>query len=101
MFTGKINGVRLLQDGNVTVTLTCAGDNLQSIANSRAGEVTIYAKDEAPATDSRLTVLTNLHSVALQIAEAIDRELGQSHIPEIPETAEANLPLLAEMMIMK
>lgn len=75
MFQGKIEGVRLLKDGNVTVTLTCSGDNLQSIANSRVGEVTVYSKDEAPVTDSRITVLTNLHSVVLQIAEAIDREL--------------------------
>lgn len=75
MFKGKIDGVRLLKDGNVTVMLTCNGDNLQSIANSRVGEVTVYSKDEAPVTDSRITVLTNLHSVALQIAEAIDKEL--------------------------
>lgn len=77
MFIGKINGVRLLQDGNVTVTLTCAGDNLQAIANSRAGEVTVYSKDEAPVTDSRITALTNLHSVALQILEAIDAEFNE------------------------
>ena len=77
MFTGKVEGVRLLKDGNVTVTLTCNGDNLQSIANSRIGEVTVYGEKEAPVTDSRLTVLTNLHTVALQIAEAIDRELSQ------------------------
>lgn len=77
MFTGKINGVRLLADGTVTVTLTCAGDNLQVIANSRAGTVTIYADGEAPVTDSRVMALTNLHSVAVQIAEALDRELSQ------------------------
>ena len=77
MFTAKINGVRLLADGSVTVMLTCNGDNLQSIANSRKGEVTVYSEGEAPVTDDRAVSLARIRSLAEQVAEAIDRELSQ------------------------
>jgi|SRR3972149_6611801 len=77
MFTAKINGVLLLADGNVTVMLTCNGDNLQSIFNSMKGEVTVYSEGEAPVTDSKAIALANIHSVVVQIAETLDMELNQ------------------------
>ena len=76
MFTAKINGVLLLADGNVTVMLTCNGDNLQSIFNSMKGEVTMYSEGEAPVTDDRAVSLARMRSLAEQVAEAIDRELN-------------------------
>ena len=92
MFTAKINGVRLLADGNVTVMLTCNGDNLQSIANSRKGEVTVYSAGEAPVTDNRTAILSNIRSLAEQVAEAIDRELNQ-----VDEDYESNIGLMTAM----
>lgn len=77
MFIGKIEGLRLLKNGSASVMLTCSGADLQAIANLRQGMLTCYGESEKPVTDDRVTVLASLHSVALQIAEAIDRELSQ------------------------
>ena len=76
MFQANIEGLQQLKDGTVKFTLTCPEEQLVTVSEYRKkGKVTIMGLDEAPVTDSRLTVLTNLHSVALQIAEAIDKEL--------------------------
>ena len=77
MFTGKINGVRLLADGNVTVMFTCNGDDLESIAKSRKGIITMYSEGESQVTDDRAVSLAHIRSLAEQVAEAIDRELNQ------------------------
>lgn len=78
MFTANIEGLQQLKDGTVKFTLTCPEDQLVTVSEYRKkGKVTVMGADEAPVTDSRVTVLTNLHSVAVQIAEAIDRELSQ------------------------
>ena len=78
MFQANIEGLQQLKDGTVKFTLTCPEDKLVTVSEYRKkGKVTIMGIDEAPVTDSRLTVLANLHSVALQIAEAIDKELSQ------------------------
>lgn len=83
MFRGKINGVRLLADGNVTVSLTCDGNELQSVANLRQGDITCYGESEKPVVDNRLVILTNLHSLAEQIADTIERELSQEVIEQL------------------
>lgn len=75
MFQGKINGVRLLADGNVTVSLTCQGADLQAIANSRQGLLTCYGEGETPVTDDRVTVLDDIRRLAEKMARDIGREL--------------------------
>ena len=80
MFTGKINGVRLLADGNVTVMFTCNGDDLESIAKSRKGIITMYSEGESQVTDDRAVSLAHIRSLAEQVAEAIDRELNGCEI---------------------
>lgn len=75
MFQGRINGVRLLADGDVTVSLTCQGADLQAIANSRQGTLTCYGEGEQPVTDDRVTVLANIRALAEQMARDISREL--------------------------
>lgn len=78
MFQANIEGLQQLKDGTVKFTLTCPEDQLVTVSEYRKkGKVTVMGEGEAPATDSRITVLTNLHSVAVQIAEALDRELAQ------------------------
>lgn len=94
MFQAKINGVRLLADGSVTVTLTCSGDNLQSIADSRKSEVIVYGAGEAPITDSRAAILSSIRSLAVQVAEGIDRELNQEITNEEWKACHDELPLL-------
>lgn len=78
MIQANIEGLQQLKDGTVKFTATCKEEDLTVVSEYRKkGTVTIYGAGEAPITDSRITVLANLRSVAVQIAEAIDRELGQ------------------------
>lgn len=75
-FQGKIEGVRLLKDGQVTVTLTCNGDDLQLISNSRKGTVSVYGEGEVATTDTRAEMLSRIRGLAEQVAVAIDKELN-------------------------
>lgn len=83
MFTAKIEGLRLLKDGSASVMLTCSGADLQAIANLRQGNITCYGESEKPVVDNRLVILTNLHSLAEQIADTIERELSQEVIEQL------------------
>ena len=75
MFTGKIEGIRLLKTGEASVMLTCSGEQLQAIAELRIGNITVYGEDEKPLME-RAATLARIRNLAEQVAEAIDRELN-------------------------
>ena len=89
MVKGKIDGIRLLKDGNVSVMLTLSGDDLQAIASIRAGNITIYGDLEAPAVDDRETALLRIRSLAEQVVEMLDKELQDEELPPILAAIEA------------
>ena len=77
MFKAVLDAPRPLKSGLVTVTMTCKKSDLHSIVDLMGSTVTIYGDNEAPITDSRAAILSNIRSLAEQVAEAIDRELSQ------------------------
>lgn len=87
MFQGKVDGVRLLKDGQVTVVLTCSGDDLQLIANNRNATVDVYGPGEVTTTDSRAAVLSSIRGLAEQVAVAIDKELNPQQPDEDVQTS--------------
>lgn len=87
MFRGKVDGVRLLKDGQVTVMLTCSGDDLQLIANNRNSVVDVYGAGEVATTDSRAAVLSSIRGLAEQVAVAIEKELCPQQPDEDVQTS--------------
>ena len=76
-FKAILDSPRPLKSGLVTVTMTCKKSDLHSIVDLMGLTVTVYGELEAPVTDSRAIALANIHSVVVQIAETLDRELNQ------------------------
>jgi len=79
-FKAILDSPRPLKSGLVTVTMTCKKSDLHSIVDLMGSTVTIYGDDEKPITDSRAAILSNIRSLAEQVAEAIDRELNGCEI---------------------
>ena|SRR3972149_1915846 len=77
MFKAILDGIRPLKGGGTTITLTCSdSEDIHDIVNKLRKGVHVYGDQEAPVTDSRVAILSNIRSLAEQVAEAIDRELS-------------------------
>ena len=93
-FKAILDSPRPLKSGLVTVTMTCKQSDLHSIVDLMGLTVTVYGESEAPITDSRAAMLSNIRSLAEQVAEAIDRELNQEVTDEEWSACHDELPLL-------
>jgi len=81
MFKAILDGIRPLKGGGTTITLTCSdSEDIHDIVNKLRKGVHVYGDQEAPVTDSRVAILSNIRSLAEQVAEAIDRELNGCEI---------------------